>query len=58
MSDMKSDVVKNTLADSAVHSQWEGDFRTPENYQFYETAFDRIAEVLGAPKGAAILDVG
>lgn len=41
-----------------VHEQWIADYRTPDNEQFFESAFDRIAQLIGGIDGASILDAG
>lgn len=50
--------MKESLAGPEIHETWEDAFRTPENERFYELAFDRIVEVVGAPADAEFLDCG
>jgi SAM-dependent methyltransferase len=54
----RSAQVKESLAGSEIHETWEAAFRTPENERFYELAFDRIVELVGAPQGSEFLDCG
>ena len=58
MNNSDSKLVENLLAKPDIHEQWAGDFRTAENEQFFEEAFDYIVGVLDPPEGATILDVG
>ncbi|HEY7497061.1 MAG TPA: class I SAM-dependent methyltransferase [Vicinamibacterales bacterium] len=51
-------VVRDALADAAIHEQWVSMYRTPEAQGFYEVAFDAIARELSAPAGSTILDAG
>ena len=41
-----------------MHHQWEGDYRTADNEEFYERAFDYIVDVLKPPANATFLDAG
>jgi SAM-dependent methyltransferase len=50
--------VKESLAGPEIHETWEDAFRTPENERFYELAFDRIVELVGAPADEEFLDCG
>ena len=58
MSETESKLVENLLAKPDVHEQWAGDYRTADNERFFEAAFDLVADALGAPPGATVLDVG
>lgn len=58
MSVSESKDVEITLQRPGVHQQWEDSFRTAENERFYETAFDYLTQILNAPQGTTILDVG
>ena len=58
MRDEESEQMRATLHGSAVHSTWEGTYRTDANDQFYEIAFDRIAALARMKAGDLVLDAG
>src|SRR6266850_1266839 len=58
MAESKSLLVQNLLARPEMHCQWEGDYRTSDNEDFYERAFDYIIGVLEPPPGTTFLDAG
>lgn len=58
MAESKSLLVQNLLARPDMHCQWEGDYRTAANEDFYEQAFDSIIDELAPPPGATFLDAG
>lgn len=58
MAESKSLLVQNLLARPEMHYQWEGDYRTSDNENFYEIAFDHIVDVLNPPVGTTFLDAG
>lgn len=58
MAQSKSLLVQNLLARPEMHRQWEGDYRTTDNEDFYERAFDHIISVLEPPRDAIFLDAG
>ena len=58
MAESKSLLVQNLLARPDMHCQWEGDYRTAANEDFYERAFDSIIDELAPPPGATFLDAG
>jgi len=58
MAESKSLLVQNLLARPDMHRQWEGDYRTADNEDFYERAFDYILSVLDPPPDATFLDAG
>lgn len=58
MAESKSLLVQNLLARPDMHRQWEGDYRTADNEDFYERAFDYIIRVLDPPPDATFLDAG
>ena len=41
-----------------IHDVWEQDYLSPEMNAFYDRAFEKIGESLGAPQGAPMLDAG
>jgi ubiquinone/menaquinone biosynthesis C-methylase UbiE len=41
-----------------MHHQWEGDYRTADNEEFYERAFDYIVRTLKPSANATFLDAG
>jgi hypothetical protein len=49
MAESKSLLVQNLLARPDMHRQWEGDYRTAVNEDFYERAFDYVVKVLEPP---------
>jgi SAM-dependent methyltransferase len=49
---------KTTLQGMEVHSTWSRQYRSGENDEFYDLAFDYIARVLGRPDDAPVLDAG
>ena len=53
-----ADDLERTLGQPGVHRQWEATYRTSENEQFFEEAFDEVTRLLGAPSGALCLDAG
>jgi ubiquinone/menaquinone biosynthesis C-methylase UbiE len=58
MAESKSLLVQNLLARPEMHCQWEGDYRTPDNENFYERAFDFIVGTLRPSPDATFLDAG
>ena len=58
MAESRSLLVQNLLARPEMHCQWEGDYRTADNEDFYERAFDYIISVLDPRPGATFLDAG
>jgi ubiquinone/menaquinone biosynthesis C-methylase UbiE len=58
VAESRSLLVQNLLARPDMHCQWEGDYRTAENEDFYERAFDYIIHVLDPPPDAIFLDAG
>lgn len=50
--------VEKTLQKPGIHQQWEDCYRTEENEEFYEQAFDYITSVLDTKKNSTFLDVG
>jgi SAM-dependent methyltransferase len=50
--------VEATLAQPAVHLEWEANYRTEENERFYDRCFDELLREVGAPSGATFLDAG
>ena len=58
MKNPESRTLSVTLKKEGVHQKWENAYRTSENEEFYEKAFDYIVSVLNAPKDSTFLDVG
>ncbi len=58
MAESKSLLVQNLLARPEMHCQWEGDYRTADNENFYERAFDYIISVLRPSPDSTFLDAG
>ena len=58
MAHVASVQVAEYLAKPAIHRQWEGDYRTPDNESFYELALDALVRTLNAPPESLILDAG
>ncbi len=58
MAHVASAQVAEYLAKPAIHQQWEGDYRTPDNEAFYNLACDALVRTLNAPPDAPILDAG
>ncbi len=58
MAESKSLLVQNLLARPEMHRQWEGDYRTADNENFYERAFDYLIGVLNPAPEATFLDAG
>ncbi len=58
MAHLASGQVAEYLAKPAIHRQWEGDYRTPENEEFYNLACDALAKTLRAPADSLLLDAG
>ncbi len=58
MSSSQSTDVERTLQSLSVHQEWENSYRTADNEEFYEQAFDYILSVLNAPKNSKFLDAG
>ena len=58
MAESKSLLVQNLLARPEMHRQWEGDYRTAANEDFYERVFDYVIKVLEPPHDATFLDAG
>ena len=58
MSGSQSNDIERTLQSLSVHQKWENSFRTADNEEFYEQAFDYITSVLNAPKNSKFLDAG
>lgn len=57
---MKNDdlTVEDSLSGARIHDAWEASYRTARNERFYEKAFERVLNAVGAPEGARFLDVG
>jgi ubiquinone/menaquinone biosynthesis C-methylase UbiE len=58
MAESKSLLVQNLLSRPEIHFQWEGDYRTTDNEEFYERVFDHFIAVLDPPSGSIFLDAG
>jgi ubiquinone/menaquinone biosynthesis C-methylase UbiE len=58
MIDAESLKVENLLARPEKHLAWAHDYRTVDNDNFYERAFDSIVSLLDPPAGATFLDAG
>ncbi len=58
MSEPKPLDAENTLKQSGIHEEWVDNYRTPDNEQFYNMAFDLITESFGSPSGATVVDAG
>lgn len=58
MAESKSLLVQNLLARPEMHCQWEGDYRTADNENFYERAFDFIIDTLKPSPDTTFLDAG
>ena len=58
MAHRASEQVAEYLAKPAIHEQWEGDYRTPENEVFYNLACDALVRTLHAPADSILLDAG
>jgi ubiquinone/menaquinone biosynthesis C-methylase UbiE len=58
VAESKSLLVQNLLARPEMHCQWEGDYRTADNENFYERAFDYLIRVLRPSTNATFLDAG
>jgi 2-polyprenyl-3-methyl-5-hydroxy-6-metoxy-1,4-benzoquinol methylase len=54
----KSRVLERTLAQEDIHEQWSKEYGLAEAGEFSERVFDYLANFLGAPPGALILDAG
>jgi 2-polyprenyl-3-methyl-5-hydroxy-6-metoxy-1,4-benzoquinol methylase len=53
-----SQIVEDWLKGTEIHRKWIKTYRTGENNEFFENAFDYITRILDAPLNALILDVG
>ena len=58
MIDSHSALVQNLLARPEIHQQWNRDYRTTDNEDFYEQAFDYLLRALNPSPGATFLDAG
>jgi ubiquinone/menaquinone biosynthesis C-methylase UbiE len=58
MAESKSLLVQNLLSRPEMHFQWEKDYRTTDNEDFYERVFNHIIAVLDPPPGTTFLDAG
>jgi ubiquinone/menaquinone biosynthesis C-methylase UbiE len=58
MAESKSLLVQNLLSRPEIHFQWEGDYRTVDNEEFYERVFDHFIAVLDPLPGTTFLDAG
>lgn len=54
----RSKLVKESLSRPDIHQQWRGAYRTAENEEFFENAFDYITAILNVPKDSVFLDAG
>jgi 2-polyprenyl-3-methyl-5-hydroxy-6-metoxy-1,4-benzoquinol methylase len=54
----ESEIIRDTLERPETHARWLDDFDVDGSRVFYETAFDHIAQVLGARTKSTVLDVG
>jgi ubiquinone/menaquinone biosynthesis C-methylase UbiE len=46
------------LAEKGIHTEWESNYLNPDIDRFYDLAFPKIADALGAEPGAKLLDAG
>jgi ubiquinone/menaquinone biosynthesis C-methylase UbiE len=51
-------LVEELLAKPDMHQAWQSDYRTPDNAQFFERAFDLIVTTLNPQPGSTFLDAG
>jgi ubiquinone/menaquinone biosynthesis C-methylase UbiE len=58
MAKSESLLVQTLLSKPEMHFQWEGDYRTTDNEDFYETVFDHLVKVIEPTPGATFLDAG
>ncbi len=58
MTNNTTNAAENTLQKSKIHEEWVNNYRTSENEQFYDMAFDYIVAVFSAPTGSMVLDAG
>lgn len=58
MTNKATDAAESTLQKSKIHEEWVSNYRTAENDQFYDMAFDHIAAAFSAPAGSIVLDAG
>lgn len=56
--DLKTTQSREFLAGRGIHEQWESDYLNPDLERFYEEAFSRVVELLGARAGDTVLDAG
>ncbi len=56
--DARTQHSKEYLNQPAIHQQWETDYLHPDLESFYEDAFRRVVELLGAGPGSTLLDAG
>ena len=58
MTNEKTRAAESTLEKKDIHCEWIDNYRTPENEQFYNMAFDYISSIFNAPEGSTVLDAG
>ena len=58
MNDSNSKLVQRFLAKPDIHHKWEAVYRTTENEEFLEQAFDYIIRLLDVPNQSVFLDAG
>jgi 2-polyprenyl-3-methyl-5-hydroxy-6-metoxy-1,4-benzoquinol methylase len=58
MPESESKTLKQTLAQEDLHEQWSKDYGLDEGAAFFERVFDRLTDILAAPRGTLILDAG
>lgn len=58
MNDTKTDKSQAFLAKKGIHQNWESVYLNPDMNAFYDLAYDRIVQALGATPGTSILDAG
>jgi 2-polyprenyl-3-methyl-5-hydroxy-6-metoxy-1,4-benzoquinol methylase len=53
-----SDQVKRQMNQPEIHEAWERTYRTIENEQYFEQAYDDFVRRIGQPAGSTALDIG
>ena len=53
-----SEQVKRQMNQPQIHDAWERNYRSFENEQFFEQAYDDFVGRLGQPPGSRALDIG
>ena len=53
-----SEQVKRQMNQPQIHDAWERNYRSPENEQFFEQAYDDFVRRIGQPPGSHALDIG